>query len=552
MKRAVSSIYYDTSVEPYLHYDSADDLRAYSEACLALEELPLDDLVLLRHFRELSRFVEDLVAAVYEALEARDARLSERVGQSAMALAIMDAEQQELRPQQQSGVEAIDVRAMLGVAWYWHKLVRQRRREMTGLYANALLLSWSAYCKLYHLYVVVSADDAALGDKTGDEFRYCRAVSQAECSAVVSNAPLCHYTISDIWAAVRRIVPSLYQYAYDVEMRIYMHALFFRYCDLFCSAAHDDDDGRALDHPLFACKLSLAEEATERAAAGETTDDEHYDAYRAVTVRLGPHHVLKSEYFYEGELLFFFQLARLRLSEQLHAQQQARPIVLADETVVSAEGLARSAALVLQMLGELAVHPCIKKYVIEEFKRGIMSIYLYHGERERFARRNPTASAEPSDVLSVCRPNDHMTAVAMQKATLRDVLAKPRECAREVMLVAKHATHQWFKYAEVKRHDDIDRCFVIEELCSVEALEQLVTHNELAWQADDDDDDVPVLLKLVNVHYVLHRGGVYRAHDFVDAYMVWLNLLINATLLCANDVHERITDELRYFVPQLS
>lgn len=557
MKRCQHSIYYDTSVESYLHYDGQAEMAAYSEAAAAVDQLPLDHLVLLKHFRELARFTEDLVQQTYERMDGEDAI---EQAESPMVRAIMEAERQQ---QHVGGASAvINLPAMLGVAWYWHKLVRQRKCEMTGLYAHALFLSWSSYCKLFHLYVVSDRQrHEALQTATADQFVYCRFASE-ETNAVVSNAPVLQYTISEVWAAVRRIVPSLYQHAFHASMKIYVHALFFRYCDLFCSAPPSDPVALAhvLDHPLFCAPLSLQEEQEQaridierrRGAGTATVHDphEHYDSYRAVQVRLDAQHVLKSEYFYEGELLFFFQLVRLRLSEQLVEQHAAQPLVLEDG-VPSSERLDDTEAQMMAMLRELVVHPYIKKYIIEQFKRTVMSIYLYHGERERYQRRNPTAASEPNDVLTVCRPNDHMTAVAMQKATLRDILDKPQEFEREVVLVAKHATHQWLKMEEVKQHAAIAASFVVEEMEQVERLEQLVTDNELDQQ-QHNEGALPVLLKLVNVYYVLYRGAVYRSVRFAESYLVWLALLIRASQAFGPcDVHQRIRDALQYFVPLL-
>jgi hypothetical protein len=324
-------------------------------------------------------------------------------------------------------------------------------------------------------------------------------------------------------------------------MKHYIEALFFRYCDLFC-AVHDNID-KALDNPLFYARQTLEEELAERLETAHIDPHEHYDSYRSTSVRVSPQHVLKSEYFYEGELLFFFQLNRLRLSVLLQQQYVSDPIILRQSP--SEEQLAATNKKLLQLFTELAVHPCIKKYIIEKFKRQVMSVYVYHGERERYVRRHPTASCTPNDVLTACRPNDHMNAVSMQKTTLGDIVSKLLE--REIVLIAQHATHQWLKLEEVKEHKAINKCFVIEELLAIDALEELVTRNELK------QCEIPVLLRLVSVYYVLYRGGVYRAKRFVDAYMVWHSLLIEQWgHVPLRAIHEIIRDDVQYFCTTLS
>ena len=534
MKRGPHSVYYDTSAEPHLPYAGPDDMVGYAAACQSVEHLPQGDLVLLKQLREFVRFVEDLIVAVNAWLDARDQR---QAGHSALALAILQEEQRRLSGGGGGDDDAppVSVVDMLGVAWFWHKVVRQRNQPVTGLYANALLLSWTAYCKLFHLYVVSDTERyEQLRTMTADQFAYCGLVSE-HCNVVVSHALVLHYRVSELWAAVRRIVPSLYLCCFHPEMKRYVHALFFRYCDLFC--AQQDQLDYVLDNPLFYARCTVAE---ERAARADVPDTEQYDAYRSISVRLSAQHVLKSEYFYEGELLFFFQLGRLRLSELLHEQYADDPIILTQRA--DHEQMKRSNTTLLRMLSELVVHPYLKTYVVEPFRRTIMSLYMYHGERERYVRRNPTAACEVNDILATCRPNDHMQAVVMQKATLGDIIAKL--CEREIILIAKYVTHRWIEHEEVREHAAIDAAFVIEELASLVELEALVTRNE------EHKTEVPVLLKLVHTYYVMYRGAVYKSVRFIDAYLVWLSLLVNkAQLLGTSHLPELIRPELQYFVP---
>jgi hypothetical protein len=219
------------------------------------------------------------------------------------------------------------------------------------------------------------------------------------------------------------------------------------------------------------------------------------------------------------------------------------------------ETLKGAMAKTKEMLSQLALNPYIKKTIREEYKRDIMSIYLYHGEKERYTRRHPTSPNAASDVLTACRNNDHMNALAMQKATLVDIIDNLFE--REVFLIARHATHQWFKLEQVKAHLSILNAFVIEEMVTLEDLERLVVLNEeyaCGRSSHVKEKDVPVLLRFVACYYVLYKGSVYKGDRFIDSYMVWYNLLLHgsAQLINIKTVHPAIRDELTHFVPILS
>lgn len=581
MKRSQHSIHYDTSTEPYLQYAGPADMLDYADAASLTDQLPMDELVLLKHMQCFVRFVEDLRDAVYERLERRDQATA---GQSALTLAIMEEQRRLQRLERQKrqllttnsdddddedeaqhAVDRIHIPDLLGVAWFWHKLVRERKREMTGHYAHTLFLSWTGYCKLFHLWVVSDVERYdALKEKTADQFPYCEFASD-EANVVVSNAPLMAYTVTEIWAAARRIAPLLYKHTYHVEMKHYFHALFFRYCDLFCSQHQSGELARLMDNPLFCdvvpyrpprpqrpalpCVMDVEQQQQLTTMMDDDDDDDgeevedidwdHYDAYRHVSVRLDQQYVLKSEYFYEGELLFFFQLMRIELSRQLQERQSGDPLILKrklDEPL-----LKKCNTAVMKMFSEISVNTYLKKDVVEDYKRTVLSLYLFHGEKERYVRRNPIADNNPSVVLKTCRNNDHEAAINMQKMTLGSVIDGQYE--REIVLIAKHATTRWVQFKGVPQRKAIAQAFCIEELMSVEELEALVTKNDVRQTT------VPVLLKLVHVYYVLYKGSVYQSVIFVESYMVWLALLVyKAKLVKLGLVHPTIKKELQYFV----
>jgi hypothetical protein len=166
---------------------------------------------------------------------------------------------------------------------------------------------------------------------------------------------------------------------------------------------------------------------------------------------------------------------------------------------------------------------------------------LYHGDKERYVRRNPIADNTPGIVLKSCHGNDHETAINRQKMTLGSVVDQLYE--REIVLIAKHATTRWIEFEEVPKRAELKDSFCIEELLTVEQLENLVTLN------DCKQTTVPVLLKLIHVYYVLYKGSVYCSVRFVEAYMVWLALLVHkCKLVRLGQIHPTIKKEVQHFV----
>jgi hypothetical protein len=305
-----------------------------------------------------------------------------------------------------------------------------------------------------------------------------------------------------------------------------------------------------LDNPLFAVKQvpqtqTKKHDWQEEVEEEEEDDEDNYDAYRNVVIPLDETYSLKSEYFYEGEIVFFSQLRRMRLSRRLLLQYENNPIILKNKP--SAELMIKCNCMVLEMLKQVSIHQELKQFVIEDFKLNMMALYVYHGERERYRRKWPEASSGDDVVLSVCRPADHLNANNMKKMKLSDIIDNSHE--KEIVLITKCVTHRWLSYQGYSLISGfIDKhnlhSFVIEETVSLDYINELVTDNE-----EKDESMFPTLLKLVHTYYVLYNGGVYKSERFVDAYLLWLHLLVHEKVVKRGLLHPTISESLDYFIP---
>jgi hypothetical protein len=529
-------VYYNKEVEEFLHYQSQEQ---YYRDCQLLISLPTNDVILLKHFGEFMLFVEIFVANTFE------------------DLVLSNLE----RAFKGMGKEELCLDVVLSIAWQWHNemsemTLNDRKREMTGLYANSYLLSWTGFCKLYHLSVMYDEEVyKVMRERRAKDFPYF-AMIQRESNGIISPLPISQYRMTQVWDCMRQILPTLYIYTYSQEMRDYVNALFFRYCDFFCTG--QKNLSLVLDNPLFMSRNistkknnhngeeMMIDDGEEEEEEEEEEDD--YDSYRKVSIPLDEKYSLQSEYFYEGEILFFSQLRRMRLSKRLELQHEKNPIILKEKP--TKELMVAANKELLEMLCSICEHKYLRQFVVEDFKVKMMSLYVYHGEAERFRRKHPTANDGPGDVLAVCRPADQLNANNILKMKLADIINNQHK--KEIVLITKCVTHRWLSYNSgtgVSRFLNDSReelqGFIIEEMVSLDTINEIITDNEASKEGM-----YPTLLKLVSLYYVLDgKGGIYKSDRFVDTYIVWLNLLIRGKMIQRKLLYPAVCKLLDYFVP---
>jgi len=508
-------VHYSKREETYLRYATGHAALYADDAAMFL--LPGNDHVLLRHMASLAEFVEQLLRRQIARRE-RD----EPVTNSSVHFLLMDVEEEA---QSADEHDAVDTGQAQSFVWRWHSDLAARTCEMTGLFANAFLLSWSALCQLFYLAYYESPERySRVRQWRAQDYPFYRRVA-AKHNIEISGDPLSLYRVTDVWDSVRLIVTeALYTEPYDAEMKQYFYALFFRYCELM--TVREPELEAMLDNPRFVEFLDGGGDDDEAAAtaAAELEEDEEgdetaYDSYKRVKIPVSETCALRSDYFYEGEVLFYNQLYRLILSDRLLVQYETTPIVLVVAPTTETRQLCQAAWL--DLMSYVCQHKELGQFIVADFKAQMMQLYLFHGEVERFRRQWPESNSEPGDVLLMFRAADHMEALRIQstppleliRAHNADTAVYERECAFLTRQVTKH----WLGYQGVRRARNLERYFVIESMLTMAQLEALLLR---------DDKTPPLLLCLMRIYYVVDGEHLYRTPHFIQAYMLWLSQMI--------------------------
>lgn len=519
-------------VDAFLTYKEDPDL--YLREAISFD-LPRDPLILLKHLTQFSLFVRELSQDVHKYT---DYTLNP----------IIRAEERSLRM-------SIDLEVVFHLVWEWYLDIYERVDPLEGRMANARLIIWSCFCTLFYL-LIYSGDEGQgrfleLGVKTAADYDFCRLVQGSEENVIISDLSLLEYSLSVLWRSMRFITPSLYRHAFCPEMKEYFYALFFRYTSFL--SAKQVDLARVMDDPRYYGRDRTGEEnhSEEEDEGGNDDRDEEYGSYKKQNVPLAEGYHLKSEYFYEGEAIFTGQIRRLVLSGKIQDHRKEHPLVLEKPEKVGEIVKKLVADAVRKMVGdqESVMMKELRQTLMEDFKKTFLSLYLYHGEVERYRREKPNQSTRAGDVLSVVRKADLVIASEIMKRNIADIVKDPA-LEKESVLLCKITTRLLLEHNENRRSKWIDKHFMMEEMVSQSELEEAVK-NALKKRGNgrDWEKKLPLLIRLVGIYYVLFEGNIYESTLFVECYMIWISLLMHRSkVITPLDLHPAIRSFVQNFI----
>lgn len=568
-------VYFIEDEEDFLVYETGDLLAYQSKMNTAL--LPEHNESLLRHLCHLMAFLDDIYELFYQKEWLQTAMHNEETTKRPNFNILFEAYDEEKENEESrigDVLRSLSLGAINETVFQWHIDIMQRGEPMTGLYATCYFMSWSAFARTFHLTVYSNEEKRYhYTSKSAPLDAFCSLVSKRE-NVIVTAKEIIKYSVTDLWDSARIILPSLYAYNFCRPMKDYIFALFFRYCDLLAIQQHreEGEEDEIFDNPLF---------FNEGEGENEETEDieEMYDAYKRIAIESGANYSIQTEFLFEGEVLFYYQLHRLHLSCRLQTLYERRAFIV-PRTIDLLQTALRTW---YECMLALAKHEFLRTHVIEAFRRDIYEIQLYHGERECYRRKFPESMCEARDVLDDCRVSVLRTVTETERMTLQDMLKhfvtatneniknfeqhqQPyEECVlcegtdawpmlsneRECLLLTKVATLLWFKSEKVTCMKRLEQSFLLEELHSLDSLETLVFEQFTTPQQQQDRPNMPVFVKLMRLYYVIvvinDKCQLYKSLFFFEAYFVWLAMCVRLGFILPVQLHPSTTPLVSHF-----
>jgi hypothetical protein len=364
--------------------------------------------------------------------------------------------------------------------------------------------------------------------------------ASAQHTIEITSLPIAMYTLQDLWVSVRLIVTAtFYSEPYCAAMKRYFFALFYRYCELLSVAQSDAE--LIVDNPLFIGQAPPAngtngEEEVDEEEEANLDSEDAYNAYKRLTIPLTPTFSLSSAYIYDGQSLFYSQLHRIILSDRLDTLRRIAPLLLREP--LDATSAAQCEQAWLQTLNAVCQDLELGQFVLTDFKCELMRLHLYHGEVEQYKRHFPRSQASPNEVMRTLRGSDHAAALQIHVTPLAELLARSAEYERECLFLTRQTTARWFAFRRVKAHATLMELFQLEQLCALDALDSATLRTER---------EGPLFLALMRQYYVVDGSQVYRSSSYVQAYLLWLNRLVQRELIALSHIHPTLRPCIRLF-----
>jgi hypothetical protein len=400
----------------------------------------------------------------------------------------------------------------------WHAQVSARRWATSVMERTCRFLSWGACVRVFYLCAHQNeARREMFTRQCARDFLYT-VEAGATHNIIVDSGPIWRYSVDDVWTTTRLAITSLDAHAYSPEMKLYVHALFYRYANLLCCPQEEED--RVFDNPMFIC-VPGAEE---------------------LSLPVSPGTALNERFVLEGELLFGAQLQRLNLSHKL--QSHAQPLPRMPQGVVDAW---------VKGVTSVVDDGRLRSLAIEAFRNNVADLHLFHGERERFARNFPTQNSSARDVLTTFRPQHLIAVTKLELLPLRALLDGEHDA--EAALLTRICTGLWAQYNLVENSTPctIDEVIYLDDLCDHVASLHAILFNT-------HHDERPVLLRLMRLYYVVGYApgterrvfSVWQSTTLAEAYALWLAILLTQGCITENMILAPLLNSVRHLARELT
>ena len=478
-------LHYNKSEEKYLDYNEKEPVQYLEAAGKSL--LPHSNLVLLKQMTGWARFVEALLSRVTFNFSLED---------------IM---------REETEIDTIDCLTVLNVAWRWHTDIISRKEPLTSHYAYAYMMSWSCFCQSFIITIHNNVDRLEEIQKwPAEKYVFYQEMSQLN-NIEISSDIISQYNVTILWDSMKFfIIYGAYNMSYSNDMKRYIHALFYRYCSFL--TVKEEELEVMIDNPLFIQEIDKEEKKTK---LGD--EDEAYDAYKLITIPVTENYHLTSNYLFEGEILFYHQFYRITLSDILCSFYEEDPILLS--SVVIDDKIEEYKLVWFNFVTHVCSHSRLDQFIVNDFKKDMMSIYLYHGEKERYQRTWPEANSDPNDILNQTRPDDQIIALEIQNMIPTLILSTFKEKGiyeKESIFITFLAIKRWFAYREFKNHGILNELLILEEFYELNQINLIMIRK---------NTDYPLLIRFVSTYYVILGRQIYKSTIFFNALFLWINLM---------------------------
>lgn len=446
---------------------------------------------------------------------------------------------------------------ILSIMWCYHQNIRIRYDKITDeLYSYSYIFSWLNTCRIIYLDL---KDLQCELNKRAEDFHFVKLISKSN-KIIVSNKTINNYSLKKLWQSIILLWPCLYKFPYSTEMKKYFNVLFLKYCNTLTLLQNGFKDNnfpkyyrvnQRVNHNINTVTV-LNEYSTEI-------------EYNNIELNIHGDKYLVSSLFFDCELIMYHQLSRFSITKRLFMYYDTHKFTYYYKDKVSNNNrFVKLIECFLQGIKSIITNQYLKNEIWEGLKNNLSNLFLMHGERERFIRENKFASntTHSDDILNKIRSNGYKIMSDLKEQIPQDLITlytndisefvKNNEAncqnnlnftnplfhnyhsiqfknEKESIYLTFLSFSKWFTLSACKLN--LTELFLSEYFTPLDKFDEVLDSLTL----NKYKKEMPILLNIMKHNFIIDYTQtpikIYHSFIFIEAFMIWLILLIKYKFL---------------------
>jgi len=446
---------------------------------------------------------------------------------------------------------------ILSVVWCWHQNIRIRHDKITDeLYAYSYIFSWLNICRI--VYIDLKDLQYEL-DKKGEDFPFVQLISKSN-KIIVSKKNINNYSLKKLWQSIILLWPCLYKFPYSNEMKRYFNILFLKYCNTITLLQNTFKENNFPKY--YRVKQRVNTNVNKITVLDEYSTEIEYNN---IELNIDQEKYLVSSLFFDAEIIFYHQLSRFSITKRLFMYYDTHKFTYYyKDRESNNKRLLKLIECFLQGIKSIITNQYLKNEIWEGLKNNLSNLFLMHGERERFIRENKFASTttHSDDILNKIRSNGYKIMTEIKEQIPQDLInvytndiidfvtKNEANCQnnlnftnplfhnyhsiqfkneKEAIYLTFLSFEKWFTLLACKLN--LKDLFLSEYFTPLDKFDEVLDSLTL----NKYKKEIPILLNIMKhnfiIDYTQNPIKIYHSFIFIEAFMIWLILLIKYKFL---------------------
>ena len=424
--------------------------------------------------------------------------------------------------------------------WCGHKNIRLRYEIIIDeKYCYSYIFSWINICRLITIKYHKIDNLNYLLDFTLHEFQFIKKIKE---KIIITNDKIKDFSIRSIWQSIVLLWPCLYKYPYSDEMRKYFNILFYYYSLIL---TYKNENFNDIDYPRY-YRLNHNNNRDNTNNNFSILDEySNQIEYNDLDLNIDENKIIKSCLIFDAEIIFYHQLTRFTILKSLLNNYSKHKLTYYYKDNPYSDNnnnrFMKMINLYQKSILILIEDQFLKSSIWENLKNNFSTLYLMHGEIERYYRENLYLSRKPhpDDILNKIRQNDYQKINKLKEKTNKDFindyinelkihLKDPLiffdfKNEKESLFLTYTALEKYILLSHIKNLD-LNKIFLCEYFTDLSKFEKLIDNLN---NNNNNKNDIPIFLFIMKHSFVidLKRKSIFHSMYFIESFIIWIVLL---------------------------